>query len=313
MSDQPLLAFCGVATADAIAVVGRYPSADERIIAEDVVFGGGGPAATAAVAAARLGMRAAFIGAVGTDQSGDRIVAELTAEGVDTSAIMRVGTESARSVVIIDGPRKTRAIANRPGPAIELEGNPDAQRILAAADWVHVDQHGWATVRRYLDRVPGPRPRLSVDAGNPIPGFTAADTALYAPTLPALQARYAKAGEKGGIPELLRRALADGAGLVAVTNGGDGAYLMSDDGRLFGSKTPDLQIVSTLGAGDVFHGALVAALVMAENGTLAGLQEALDYATAVASLSCRGIDGRSRIPDHQEMSSFFRRTAATPA
>lgn len=312
MTEQPLLAFCGVATADAIAVVGHYPAADERTVAEDIVFGGGGPAATAAVAASRLGMRAAFIGAVGHDEGGDRIVADLAAEGVDTSGISRVGRESARSVVIIDAPRKTRAIANRPGPPIELAGNDIALQILEASQWVHVDQHGWPAVRAYLDSR-GTGPKLSVDAGNPIPGYTAAGTALYAPTMPALTARYGQPGDHAEVAELLRRAVADGAELAAVTNGGEGAYLLAADGTLAASRTPDVGVVSTLGAGDVFHGALLAALVMSDAGELAGLPAALDYATAVASLSCRGIDGRSRIPDRTEMSTFLHRAPVNHA
>jgi sulfofructose kinase len=53
--------------------------------------------------------------------------------------------------------------------------------------------------------------------------------------------------------------------------------------------------VSTLGAGDVFHGALLAAIVR-------GLPwpERLAYAAAAAGLSCRALDGRSAIPAHAE-------------
>ena len=55
---------------------------------------------------------------------------------------------------------------------------------------------------------------------------------------------------------------------------------------------PDVgDVVSTLGAGDVFHGALLAALTGGR-----GLGEALHYANATAGLSCRALDGRSGIP-----------------
>lgn len=42
----------GTATLDTIALVGRMPGADERIVAEEIRTAGGGPAATAAVALA---------------------------------------------------------------------------------------------------------------------------------------------------------------------------------------------------------------------------------------------------------------------
>lgn len=309
MNALPLLTFCGVATADAIAVVSRYPDADERIVADDIVFGGGGPAATAAVAAARQGMRTAFIGVVGDDESGDRIIEDLAKEGVDTSGISRASGGSARSVVVIDGPRKTRSISNRPGPAIDLAGNDPALEILRASQWVHVDQHGWSPIRSYLDSLPSDaRPKLSVDAGNPILGYTGRETDLYAPTMPALKERYGYGANVLTVPELVRGALDEGADLVAVTNGGEGAFLMGQDREMVQVPTPQVQINSTLGAGDVFHGALLAALVMHENNELKNLQDVLAYATSVASLSCRGLDGRSAIPDRQAMSTFLNHT-----
>ena len=309
MNALPLLAFCGVATSDAIAVVDRYPDADERIVAQDIVFGGGGPAATAAVAAARQGMRTAFIGVVGDDESGDRIVAELASEGVDTEGISRVSGGSARSVVVIDGPHKTRAISNRPGPAIVLNGNDSALQILEASQWIHVDQHGWAPVRSYLDARPvGSRPMLSVDAGNHIPGYTGANTDLYAPTMPALKERYGSGASAPTVNELLEGALDEGAGLVVVTNGGEGALLMGKDRKVVQASTPQVPINSTLGAGDVFHGALLAALILHQINELPSLDDALTYATAVASLSCRGLDGRSAIPDRNEMTAFLNPT-----
>ena len=46
----------------------------------------------------------------------------------------------------------------------------------------------------------------------------------------------------------------------------------------------------------MFHGALVAAVVLG-----LALQEQLAFANAVAALSCRGLDGRSRIPTLTEV------------
>ena len=308
----PLLVFVGVATADAIALVDRFPEADERIVAQDVLFAGGGPAATAAVAAARLGMEAAIVSAVGDDAEGERIVQGLAAEGVDVSGISRVpGGRSGQSLVIIDGPHRTRAIVNRPGPEIDLGSNPAARSLIGAAEWVHVDQLGWRPVRRYLDQLARP-PRLSVDAGNPIPGYTQTGTALYAPTIQALRATYGTPEGPDDTHALLQRAAADGAEIAVATGGGEGSFgIERGSGTLVHATPPAAEIASTLGAGDVFHGALLAGLVRSERGELAGLDQVLAYATTVASLSCRGIDGRSRIPDHGEAIRHVANSTAT--
>ncbi len=110
------------------------------------------------------------------------------------------------------------------------------------AEWVHVDQTGYPAVR-------GRGHRLSVDAGNPIPGLDLAEVALYAPT---------EAGLDGRTPE---DALAAGAGLVVVTRGAAGCLAVTRDGERIEVPAPRVDAVSTLGAGDVFHGALLAQLV----------------------------------------------------
>ena len=54
--------------------------------------------------------------------------------------------------------------------------------------------------------------------------------------------------------------------------------------------------VSTLGAGDVFHGALLAAFAHGLE-----LRDALTVANRTAALSCRALDGRSAIPAWDEV------------
>ncbi|MEO5743919.1 MAG: PfkB family carbohydrate kinase, partial [Terracoccus sp.] len=178
-AESPVV-FVGAATIDSIALVDTFPTPDQRVVAEELVVAGGGPAATAAVTAARLGIRAAFVGSVGADDDGDRILEGLAAEGVDVSGVTRVpGARSAASVIVVDRGRGTRAICTRPGPDVEIGRGAE---MVDAAAWVHADHLGWAAVRHLLSRGPG-RPRLSVDAGNAIPEFSPAGVDLYVPTV----------------------------------------------------------------------------------------------------------------------------------
>lgn len=303
---RPLLVFIGVATEDVITMVDRYPAANERVTTEHIEVGGGGPAATAAVAAARLGMRTALIAAVGDDDAGRRILSELDDEGVDISAMQVVpGARSGRSVVVISQAEKTRAISNQAGPVLQLEGNDRARELISSASWVHVDQHGWGETRRHTDRL-RQRPRLSVDAGNSIPAYRPDRTALYVPTAEALAERYQSDERPNDIEALLRRAVADGAETAVSTNGADGSFAVRGSDALIHCPAPSVEIVSTLGAGDVFHGALLAGVTLLERGALAGgFRAALGYATTVASLSCRAVNGRSGIPGHEEAMSIF--------
>jgi sulfofructose kinase len=267
----------GLATRDTILAVPRHPAADELVLATDVAVAGGGPAATAAVALARLGIATAFVGAVGDDETGVFIRDGLEAEGVDVSELAVVpGRRSPESAIYV-GPG-TRAIAAFRGDMGAPQLSERAVRLCRDAAWVHVDQTGFGSVPRDV--------RLSIDAGNPIEGLELAGVALYGPTETALERDF-------GTAEAARDA---GAELVVVTRGAQGCTAHTADGAVEAAGVPLDDPVSTLGAGDVFHGALLAAFVHGRE-----LPDALAFANRAAALSCRALDGRSAIPTLQEI------------
>lgn len=292
MSPQ-LVVFLGVATLDTIALVDHAPAADERLVAESLVHAGGGPAATAAVTAARLGLPAVhFVGTVGTDADGDRLLAELAAEGVDVSGVTREPAHpTGASVVIADRSRGTRSICTRPLPPLHVPPQGRGAQLLAAASWVHVDQLGWPALVALQHHGVATACDVSVDCGNPIAGYRPRGVALDVPTEESLLARYATAD----LDQAMEKSIEDGARLVVVTRGGAGSVALSADSERAEVGGADVPVVSTLGAGDVFHGALLTAQVRGEP-----IRRALAYANAVAALSCAGLDGRSRIPTHDE-------------
>ena len=287
------LLFVGCATLDSIALVQDYPAADSRTVATDFATAGGGPAATAAVAAARAGARTAFAGVLGTDEEGDRIIHGLEAEGVDTSAVIRdAGVKTGASVIVVSRATESRAIVTRPVPPVSFPAGSRFSELLQSAAWVHTDHLGWKAVANASGR-PGTL-NISVDAGNPIPDFSPRGVALYVPTIERLRAEY---GEDLSPAALLQKALDGGASAVVATAGSDGAWALERGGEPVHVPATPATIVSTLGAGDVYHGALLAAVA-------AGLPlvEAAAFAGRTASASCGGLDGRSAIP-HQTIDS----------
>lgn len=267
----------GLATRDTVLAVPHHPAADELVFASDAVVAGGGPAATAAVALARLGVPVHFVGVVGDDETGGFIRESLDAEGVDVSELaVAPGRRSPESAIYV-GPG-TRSIAAFPGDTGPPRLSAGAEQLCAGADWVHVDQTGFGAVPRDV--------RLSIDAGNPIDGLDVAGVALYGPTEAGLERDFGSA----------HAALAAGAELVVVTRGGRGCAAYTRDGEFDVPSAPLVDPVSTLGAGDVFHGALLAALIDGRP-----LPAALAFANTVAALSCRALDGRSAIPTAEEV------------
>lgn len=276
----------GAVTLDTIAVVDTLPAEDERVAAEEVATAGGGPAATAAVTLARMGVAVALVGVVGDDAAGGLARQDLAREGVDVSCVRRdPEAPTAQSVVLVRQPNGSRTIVTSASGPLRPEDVPLSPR------WLHVDQAGYEVVRRALARTPGTRPRLSVDGGNDIPDLDLSQVTLYAPTVAALGRRFPGARTE----DAMRLARDQGAEHVVATAGAAGCLVLDGEEvvRIPPTKVP---VTSTLGAGDVFHGALLAGLVRGED-----LVAAAALAGWVAALSCRALDGRSGIPGPDEL------------
>ena len=269
----------GLATADTIVSLPDWPTPDGRLVADAIEGGGGGPAATAAVALARLGHPAAIVGAVGSDRAGALVRAELEAEGVDVTHLATLEGPTAESVILLDRRAGTRTILHRPG-AVHRQLDDEAMRACTAAAWVHADHAG----ARLADGVEPAR--RSLDEGHPIEDLSLDGVGLYGPSVSALGARFAGISLNAAV----RAALHAGADRVVVTLGPDGALAADATGawRIPGVAVP---VVSTLGAGDVFHGALLASLLDGRP-----LPSAARRANLAAAMGCAALDGRRAIP-----------------
>jgi sulfofructose kinase len=237
----------GLATRDTIYRVPEFPEPDGRVVATERVVAGGGPAATAAVAIARLGVPVRFVGICDEELPGVELV--------------RMPGRMVESTILVgDG---TRAIVTEEPPS--FQSPPEA---LEGAEWVHVDHVGYPAIGASCNV------QLSVDGGNPIADLEMSRVELYSPNRD--DGRRAK--------------------LTVVTRGAQGctAYVGGEQIELPGEQVDGL--VSTLGAGDVFHGALLAAFVRGLE-----LRDALVAANRCAALSCRALDGRSAIPTWEEL------------
>lgn len=281
----------GSATFDTIASVVRIPIDDERVVARTFMNAGGGPAATAAFALARLGAKVGFCGVVGDDAAGEFVREALIREGVVCDWLTtspRIST--AQSLILASETTAGRTIVTGVAP------EPDPENIpIGLSTWLHADQTGYKATMGALRGSTSP-PLLSLDGGNPMIAPDLVGIEIYAPSVPALLRRYPSVAT---LSDAMDAAVADGARYVVATDGPRGTHVLHEDNH-DNVEAFDLPVTSTLGAGDVFHGALLAALL---NGC--DLLDAVRKANAVAALSCRALDGRSAIPDRSELSAFL--------
>ena len=269
----------GIATVDTIVLVDKYPAANERVVALESVRAVGGPATTAAVTMVRLGIDVALSCVIGDDDAGRFIFDTLKREGVDTkNVIVNPQIKTAIGTIVVSKSEQTRAIMVQPHNELPLK-----PANINDYGWIHVDQFGMQALKNWgISR--GGNAQLSIDIGYVTPGVNSAEYDLFAPS--------------ENITTDVSTAKQD-KNIVVISKGGEGSVY--SDGVSSG-VVPAIkaEIVSTLGAGDVFHGALVATQVWNKP-----IEEAVAIANTVAGLSCRALDGQSGIPTKAELAAFL--------
>lgn len=291
----------GLSAWDQTWEVQALPASGGKTRAQAYRDGGGGMAANAAVAVARLGGRAHFWGRAGNDRAGQAMRDELSARGVDVRA-MRLfdGGHSSVSGIVVDASGE-RSIYNFRGA-----GLPDVP------DWLPVEQAALADAVLVDPRWPeGALAALKAARAASVPTVLDGDVAerdVFETLLPWVDAAvfseqgladfsrgeascHGDGDSDSDEESRLRYALEHGCHMAAVTLGERGV-LWCGGGPLLHQPGFKVDALDTTGAGDVFHGAFALALA-----ARAAIPDAMRFAAAVAAIKCRARGGRSGIPD----------------
>ena len=292
----------GIAVLDTVMTLDSIPDTPGKYRAGSRREVGGGVAANAAVTAAALGSNSRFIGCVGDDPVGRRIIDGLESSGVDTSLVRVIPEEaSPMSVVMIDREGE-RLIVNHTGPSLFERAQPVSADEVAGTDVVLVDMR-WPG---------GSIPALEAARVSGIPGVVDCDhdpsendglgilanASHIVFSLPTLCSLTGSDEPR----EALIRSRRHTDAWVAATAGSDGVYWLDGD-HLEHLPAFKVDVVDTLGAGDVFHGAFVVAL-----SERLAVDAALEFASAASAIKCTRPGGRAGIPNRVEVESFLKET-----
>lgn len=293
----PTVVCAGMAALDQAWALPALPGAPGKYIAGGMRVTGGGMAATAAVAVARLGGTAHWCGRLGDDAAGRALLESLQRHAVGTAgATVAPGGRTPSSAVLVD-PEGERILAVFPGAGLPPEA-PIPPSLVAAAGAVLADPR-W---------VEGAERLFALAAGRGVPRILDADIAP-AETLRRLAERadhlvFSQRGLEvfsgsADPAEGLAIAAATGASVLAVTLGGGGS-LWWEGGRARHLPAPRVRARDTTGCGDVFHGAY--ALAIAEGITVS---EAARFATAAAALKAMRGEGWDGMPDRAAVDALL--------
>lgn len=285
----PFVACVGLVASDFLAPV-RFPvPRDVKVRVNGFARQGGGPAANAAVAMCRLGIRAAFLGAVGGDALGREQIEDLAREGVDVHGVATVAdVPSFVSFILVDAEDAARTVFSAPSHRPLLRAGarlPDPPPHLVLADgWG--GPAGLAVVKEAAERgIP-----VLVDAGTfreeVVELLPFAEVAIVSEP-------FAEAMAGADHPEAaLELLVAHGPRLVAVTRGTRGVTAgVRGCPERFEVPAFAVEAVDSTGAGDAFHAGAAWALVRGGDW-----EAALRAGAAVAALKCRHRGAREGLP-----------------
>lgn len=304
MTSTPDIVGIGVCTVDHLVTVPRLPQRNENMRALNYMRQPGGLASCSLVAAARLGARTKIISRIGDDALGEYIRRDLQSEGVDVSLLLEeAGSESHVSVILVDEQSGDRSIITRPPTGAAISPKEIRRKDIDGAQVLFVDNITPATLQLATwAREAGMK--VVLDPARP---YTEIKPLLELVDVPIVPEQWARAWLPGKPPEEVAQRLFDaGAEIAIVTLGERGAVVCWGQGlRQFPAYSVD--VVDTTGAGDAYHGAFMYALLQGWD-----VPRMAQFASAVGSLNCRAMGGRSALPTRAEVDQFMRRAKFRP-
>lgn len=283
----------GITVLDRIQRVDSLPTTGGKFVAKDYFEVGGGPAATAAVAVAKLGHNVDFIGRVGQDSVADTMLTELASYGVNVDKAVKIqGASSAFSAVLVDDEGE-RMIINYQDKSLSRNIEPlktidfsQYETVLTDVRWPEGAKYALEQAKAF--NIPSV---LDADiAPDPIDDLVAlADHVAFS------EPGLAKFTATEDPIEGLIIAQKQTQGVVYVTVGSKGCYWLEGD-ELKHQAGIKVDVVDTTGAGDVFHGALAVAVAETQQ-----TRESIIFSNTVAALKCTKRGGREGIPSRAEV------------
>lgn len=266
MSERFDVRVVGSANLDIVATTTRHPLPGETVHGEQYHEYPGGKGLNQAVSAARSGARVAFVGAVGNDAAGDRLVEVLLTDGIDATDVTRVNGATGRAVIVVDE-HGENTIVVVPGANADVVYGPtgSAANVVLAQLEIPTTTVAAALTAARADR--------SITVLNPSPATPLAIELIE--VCDVIVPNEHEVALLGGVDVLL----GSGCGAVVVTLGGNGVDVHTSNG-VEHLAAFSVEVVDTTGAGDAFCGALASRLAAGDP-----LAAAVRWASAAGALA----------------------------
>ena len=300
MADGPIVVVGSFVT-DMVIQVDRIPNIGETLLGGKFLTNPGGKGANQAVAAARAGATVHFVGRVGTDSFGDKAAAALRSYRINVDCLLRDKFAATGVALIFVAKNGANSIGVAPGANFRLTPADitKAARLLRSASVLVMQlETPLATVQaaaRVAERA-GVPVILNPAPTRKLPASLLKDISIFTPNEHEAEVLTGiKVTNEAAAKKAASNLMARGVQTVVMTLGERGAYVANAaEQRLIPGFT--VKAVDTTGAGDVFNGALAAAL--SEGQALAA---AVRFANAAAAISVTRVGTSVSAPTRKEI------------
>jgi sugar/nucleoside kinase (ribokinase family) len=289
--------------------VSEIPEGGGTVFIEDLTMAVSGAAGTAAIVAAKLGLKTLAVGGYGRDMMGDWAIDRLAGFGIDTSGLQRIaGVPTSSSIVLTrrDGSRPALHLKGATGHFIVPESDFDRvtdTRVFHLGGVGLMDAMDGArnTALMAHAKARGCTTTVDIFAGSPadLPDVLAVlpYTDYFIPSVEEAQALTGMTDLDSMAAFFMDR----GAGACIFTLGGDGAYYRDRQGLTFRIPAFAIDVRCTCGCGDVFNAGFAVGLL---NGFTP--QESVRLAQASSALNATGLGSQAGIVSLSDTLAFMR-------
>ena len=282
---------------DRVIKIEEFPKKPIKLVANGLEKRLGGPAPVASFAIKSLGGEAEFIGRFGDDDAADYLKSELLNSGISIQKSIDVVDAQTSQSHIFEDRKGERMLAvfneekltnDKSLPAFEFSEN---QSYLVDTNWIEAAHQ--VAVESYKYNV-----NCVVDLDNFTKSNLLDDVVNFASHPIFSETGLNRFTDNMPIIDALKSLYQKNQKFYAVTLGAKGVYWI-ENGDIFHCQSPKINVKETNGAGDVFHGAF-AQFIRTKTS-----KEAIELATATASLKCTRSGGIKTLPDYPEVKEFL--------
>lgn len=288
----------GSAILDIVQSVEKLPQPGESVFSRKTDRYLGGKGANQALAAARMGAKVLFCGAVGADEPGKEFQASLSSAGIDIEHLMMLDSDQTGAATILVDPTGMNMIAVNIGANEHLDPLKVQALPIEEGDIVlcqmETNENVLLAAAQHAKLILNPAPAAEVPyeilrrTWILIPNET--ETEMITGVNPV---------DDNACRQAANRLLEEGIENVIITLGERGAFWMNQMGHNRFSA-PSVEAVDCTGAGDVFCGTLAAELSQGK-----GFPSAIKAAVAAASMSTTKHGAIPSIPTKREVAKFY--------